>query len=153
MNIFESLENLNVSEKCFDDITNLIECYLSEDAEDERRRKMRAAKMKEMREAAKREMKQNGGSYLENVKKIADKRNYMNTGAGKQDRQHIESEGNKQENKELTKELKKRAKAVKKENNIASLENRLNDSNATKQAEQDQLNAQLNQGLKKKEDK
>lgn len=153
MNIFENLENLNVSEECFDDIANLIECYLSEDAEDERRRKMRAAKMKEMREAAKKEMKQNGGSYLENIKKIADRRNYMNTGAGKQELQHIESEGNKQENKELTKELKKRAKEIKKENNINSLENMFNDNSATKQAEQDQFNAQLNQGLKRKEDK
>ena len=31
MDIFESLENLNVSEECFEDIINIVECYLSED--------------------------------------------------------------------------------------------------------------------------
>ena len=33
MNIFESLENLNVSEKCFEDILRVIENLLNEDIE------------------------------------------------------------------------------------------------------------------------
>ena len=38
MNIFESLENLNVSEECFNDIMDIVEEIINEDAEETKRR-------------------------------------------------------------------------------------------------------------------
>ena len=97
MDIFESLENLNVSEECFDDIMGIVEEILGEDIHSaidkyykgKRNKKDlhdRAGKNATLEriEAWDRERKE-GLTDDEAFNKVYDKRNPRNTAAGKQD--------------------------------------------------------------------
>lgn len=92
MNIYESLENLNVSEECFEDIMGIVEELLSESLYSQAEktgkldskldRKINEIKVKEFIEASKRE---GNGDFDKGFNKVYDKRNPHNTKAGKQD--------------------------------------------------------------------
>ena len=154
MDTLENLEQLNVSEGCFDDIMEDIVSYaynLYGPRKGERiRRKVRAARSREERMAAHNEMKKNGGDYQGALRKVSDRRSEWNTAAGKELKQTLDSQDVKDTRKEIGKELRKRtreAKKERKENLINSLNNLFNNKKASDEAGRTHSDAQIDKGL------
>ena len=131
--IFESLENLNISEDCFNEIMGIAEdliSYAYAHGKGRKERAIKAAQNREMRLAVKNEMKKSGKTYQDALRKVSDRRNHWKTAAGKELLRALDSESVKDDNKEIAKDLKKRTNQIKRENKKQNKEDIINSLNS-----------------------
>ncbi len=151
MNIFEQLENLNVSEECFNDIIDIAEDLLSyayaQGKGKKLERKIKRARNNEMRIAIRNEIAK-GYKPDEAMKRIVNRRSQWNTAAGKDLKQTIESQGLKKDNKEIATDLKRNIKKINKEALINSLNSLYKDKKATEEAGSAHSDAMIDQNKK-----